>query len=61
MPKKDTKLESLSKTVPMLAEEIRLSELEDPGHIFMEHDTQQASMMTDCRQQGKIKQLLWEH
>lgn len=55
MPKKDTKLENLSKAVHILAEEIRLSELENLDHIFMEHYTQQAGMMTDSRQQGKIK------
>jgi len=54
MPKKDTKLENLSKTVHMLVEEIRLSELENLDHIFMEHYTQLAGMMTDSRQQGKV-------
>ncbi len=54
MPKKDTKLENLSKAVHILVEEIRLSELENPDHIFMEHYTQLAGMMTDSRQQGKV-------
>jgi len=42
MPKKETKLENLSKTVYMLVEETRLSELEDLDYIFMEHYTQLA-------------------
>lgn len=55
MPKKDTKLESLSKTIHKLAEEIRISELDGLGHIFMESYVQQAGMMTDGRQQSKVK------
>ncbi len=39
MPKKDTKLENLSKTIHMLVEETRLSELEGLDHIFMGHYT----------------------
>ena len=51
MAKKDTKLENLSKTVHMLIEEIRLSETEGLGRIFMDVYSQQADMMTDSRQQ----------
>ena len=36
MAKKDTKLENLSKTVHMPIEEIRLSETEGLGSIFMD-------------------------
>lgn len=55
MAKKDTKLENLSKTVHMLIEEIRLSETEGLDRIFMDVYSQQADMMTDSRQQGKVK------
>ena len=55
MTKKDTKLENLSKTVHMLIEEIRLSETEGLDRIFMDVYSQQADMMTDSRQQGKVK------
>ncbi len=55
MAKKDTKLENLAKTVHMLIEEIRLSETEGLDRIFMDVYSQQASMMTDSRQQGKVK------
>jgi len=55
MPKKDTKLENLSKTIHMLVEEMRVSESNGLDRIFMEYYTQQASMMTDTRQQGKVK------
>ncbi len=54
MPKKDTKLENLSKTIHMLVEETRLSELKGLDHIFMGHYTQLAGMMTDSRQQNKV-------
>lgn len=55
MAKKDTKLENLSKTVPMPVEEIRISQLKELVHIFMNSYTQQADMMTDSRQQSKVK------
>ena len=55
MAKKDTKLENLSKTVHVLVEEIRISEMEGLDRIFMDVYSQQASMMTDSRQQGKVK------
>lgn len=55
MAKKDTKLENLSKTVHMLIEEIRLSQTEGLDRIFMDVYSQQADMMTDSRQQGKVK------
>ena len=55
MAKKDTKLENLSKTVHMLVEEIRLSETEGLDRLFMDVYSQQAGMMTDSRQQGKVK------
>jgi len=55
MPKKDTKLESLSKTIHMLVEEIRVSKLDGPDHIFMDSYMRQAGMMTDSRQQSKVK------
>ena len=55
MAKKDTKLENLAKTVHMLIEEIRLSETEGLDRIFMDVYSQQADMMTDSRQQGKVK------
>lgn len=55
MPKKDTKLKNLSETIHILVEELRVSESDGLDHIFMEYYTQQANMMTDSRQQGKIK------
>ncbi len=55
MPKKDTKLENLSKSIHILVEEIRVSEMDGLDHIFMEHYADQAGMMTDRRQQGKVK------
>jgi len=55
MPKKDTKLENLSKTIHMLVEEMRVSESDGLDLIFMDYYAQQAGMMTDGRQQGKIK------
>ncbi len=55
MAKKDTKLENLSKTVHMLVEEIRISETKGLDHLFMDVYSQQAGMMTDSRQQGKVK------
>ena len=39
----------------MLIEEIRLSETEGLDRIFMDVYSQQADMMTDSRQQGKVK------
>ncbi len=50
MAKKDTRLETLSKTVHMPIEEIRLSETEGLDRIFMDIYSQQADMMTDSRQ-----------
>jgi len=61
MPKKDTKLENLSKTVHMLAEKTRLSELENLDYIFMEHYyTQLAGMMIDSRVKcGILLRIFW--
>ena len=58
MAKKDTKLENLSKTVHMLVEEIRISDTEGLDHIFMDVYSKHASMMTDSRQQSKVKHAL---
>ena len=58
MAKKDTKLDSLSKSVHMLVEEIRISETEGLDRIFMDAYTRQADMMTDSRQQSKVKHAL---
>lgn len=55
MAKKDTKLVNLSKTVHMLVEEIRVSQLEGLDRVFMDSYAQQAGMMTDSRQQSKVK------
>lgn len=55
MPKKDTKLENLSKSIHRLVEEIRVSEMDGLDLIFMRQYAQQAGMMTDKRQQGKVK------
>jgi len=49
MAKKDTKLKNLSKTVHILVEKSRISELEGLDHIFMDSYIQQAGMMTDIR------------
>lgn len=58
MAKKDTKLDNLSKSVHMLVEEIRISETEGLDRIFMDAYTRQADMMTDSRQQSKVKHTL---
>ncbi len=58
MAKKDTKLDHLSKSVHMLVEEIHISETEGLDRIFMDVYTRQAGMMTDSRQQSKVKHAL---
>lgn len=55
MAKKDTKLQNLSKTIHMLVEDIRVSQLQELDRIFMDSYTRQAGMMSDSRQQSKVR------
>ena len=58
MPKKDTKLEQLSEKIHITVEEMRNLGVEDLDHMFLEIYAEQASQLTDTRQQEKVKHSL---
>ena len=55
MPKKDTKLIQLSEKVHITVEEMKNLGVENLEHMFLEIYTEQASQLTDSRQQKKVK------
>lgn len=55
MPKKDTKLIQLSEKVHITVEEMKNLGVENLDHMFLEIYTEQASQLTDSRQQKKVK------
>lgn len=55
MPKKDTKLIQLSEKVHITVEEMKNLGIENLDHMFLEIYTEQASQLTDSRQQKKVK------
>lgn len=58
MPKKSTKLEQLSEKIHITVEEMRNLGVENLDHMFLEIYAEQASKLTDTRQQKKVKHLL---
>lgn len=54
MPKKDTKLQKLSETILITAEDIRCLGIEGLDQMFMEECLKQAEQLTDSRQQVKV-------
>lgn len=54
MPKKDTKLQKLSENIYATLEEIRGLGIEDLDRMFMQEYLEQASRLTDTRQQAKV-------
>ena len=55
MPKKSTKLEQLSEKIHITVEEMRNLGVENLDHMFLEIYVEQASQLTDTRQQKKVK------
>ena len=55
MPKKSTKLEQLSEKIHITVEEMRNLGLENLDHIFLAIYVEQASQLTDTRQQEEVK------
>ncbi len=58
MPKRDTKLQKLSETIYITAEELRILGIEGLDRMFMEEYLSQADQLTDSRQQTKVKHSL---
>ena len=58
MPKKDTKLKQLSDIIHITVEDIRESGIEGLDFLFMECYMEQAEMLSDSRQQEKVKHAL---
>lgn len=58
MPKKDTKLKQLSDIIHITVEDIRESGIEGLDLLFMECYMEQAEMLSDSRQQEKVKHSL---
>lgn len=54
MPRKDTKLQKLSESIPIALEEIRGLGIENLDRMFMEEYLEQAGQLTDTRQQAKV-------
>lgn len=55
MPKKDTKLIQLSEKIHITVEEMKNLGVENLDHMFLKIYTEQASQLTDSRQQKKVK------
>ena len=55
MPKKSTKLEQLSEQIHITVEEMKNLGVENLDHMFLEVYAEQASLLTDTRQQEKVK------
>lgn len=58
MPRKSTQLEQLSQKIHITVEEMRNLGVENLDHMFLEIYVEQASQLTDTRQQKKVKHLL---
>ncbi len=58
MPKRDTKLQKLSETIYITAEELRTLGIEGLDRMFMEEYLSRADQLTDSRQQTKVKHSL---
>lgn len=54
MPRKNTKLQKLSESIPIALEEIRGLGIENLDRMFMEEYLEQADQLTDTRQQAKV-------
>ena len=55
MPKKDTKLIQLSEKIHITVEEMKNLGVENLDHMLLKIYTEQASQLTDSRQQKKVK------